>query len=1037
MLPPVFGSQALHDARVVCALLLGLLLGNLYAGRRGDRIARSFTTFGFLQIGGGASAFVALLLLSRLEGPYSAVCGGFHGSTVSSLVGAVFVFAVLFVPAFLLGATLSLGWSLLGRYGDAPQAGDRFFSMLCIGASTGGAISGFALMPYIGARGALGSAALLISVMGFVAILSKHASNGLQPDEDQSPSGESEKPDGAVLRAGQSFHIIAYLVYIFSGVVCAVIWARLLSQVAGKTVYMAAAALVVYFAALALGSGISARLARSSREGPYWLGTTSAVTGIVWLIPFLYVNNLPFAFLRFFSLAPRLQSPEWHGVVFAYFALCFLVIFLPGLLMGSTFPLAVRVIDSRRSTSPRVLGLTTSVVILGALLAFLTSLAVPTSGLTTGRALMVIPWLAIVAGALHIVSSERRFWSRLMLAAALVVISLALNVTAPVWNKGIITSGIYIHPERYLDLKNLKAALSAAEVIFYEEDRDRAISVLRSPDALFLRVNGSTVASTSEDVTTQVLTAHIPMLLHRDPKRVLVAGLGTGITISSIEAYEGTQIDCVEPVPAIVKASRYFAFYNRGALQDARLSLLSCDPSNYLLLSREQYDVIICQQPMVPDEFVRNARARLRPGGIVSQVVSFDDLSEDGFKSIAKEFSYYFPHVGLWWGGGTQLLLVASLQPMKIQPEPLMRRIAAPGVRDDLLRLGITDDIGLLTCYMMGREALLAWAGEVRMNTRNTSPLLYRTPKELVGQDMVQSLLGLDSASEEPVSMIANLDEGTVEYDVAYDSLHRGMTARRGYFKSLVAARDHKFREAAIHLETAKSNCPENGIFGLRLSGFYISFSRALAEGGRFEEAITAARRAVEENPESYRAFYNLATLERTHDAAACVALLRKAIEINPDYVPAFLLEAEGELDLGNPDDASRTVAELLSLEPLNARAHHLRALCFIQRGLLEDARRDLEFVLKASPDNAEALAAIAFTWLLQNDLDKGQKYYEKTLRINPTHLEAMNNLAIVLAEKGEYQRAVRIWEKALQLNPGNPDIKKNITEARQKAGGS
>jgi spermidine synthase len=1031
ILPPVFGTPLLKDTGVVLVMTASLLLGIIYAGRKGEHLGEHWRVFGCLLVGAAAAAFVAFLLLARSERLYAAVSAGFHGAVVSSLGGLFLVLAVLLAPSFLLGAALCLGSRLHGSRLNDGEAGSIFVTMIAMGMSAGALISGFILMPRLGASITLAVVALAVAAVGAASAFKRDPGTGGPSDTGPSVAGQAQ-PAGPI--GGRPvISVAAYFIYIFSSVACAIIWMRFLSQVVGNTVYLSAAMLTVYSAAVTLGSLASARLARRAGGQSFWLGLGAALTGIAWLVPFIFVNRLPFIFLRFFSLAPRLSAPEWREVVLSYFALCFVIMFVPGLLTGTTLPFALRSINPGRRLRIGAFALTTGVILLGILTAILVSLAVPRAGLTTRKVLTALPWLGILAGCVYFVDSRKPFINRLVLGAVMVAAPLALSFFSPPWNKGIATGGLYTSPQRFLYLSNLRNALEATDVAFYEEDRDQAISVLRSPDGVFLRANGKSVQSTAEDLTTQMLSAHIPLLLKDSPRRVLVVGLGTGITLASALAHQVSDVDCVEPVAARVRASRYFAPYSHGALQDSRVNLMSCDPLNYMLLGRQPYDVIICQEPAQGPDFARLARSQLVSGGVAAQVVSFEHVSEGGFGGIVKEFSYYFPYVDLWWGGGTQLILVASLQPMRMPLAALDERTSRGEVRQDLRQLGITRGIGLLSCYMMGRESLLGLAGGAPMNTRARSPLLYNTRPRSGAPDYVQTLIDIDAASEKDVTRFTNRDGEPVEHALVAEALDEGMTARSCYFRSLGAAGERKFRDAQKYLDTARSTCRDNGIFQLRLSDFYVSLSRTQAESNQFQDAINAARRAIEENPVSSRAFYNLANLEAERDPATAATLLRKAIELDPDYLPAYLLKTEAEITLGDIDVASETVAQVLAIEPLNARARHLRALCFIERDLLEEARGDLEFVVKAQPDNSDAVAAMAYTWLVAGNLGKAEGLYRRVLRIDPGNLEALNNLATILAGKGNYYKAIRMWEKALELDPGNADLKKNIESARDR----
>ncbi|HEV8533807.1 MAG TPA: hypothetical protein VGT00_20480 [Methylomirabilota bacterium] len=49
---------------------------------------------------------------------------------------------------------------------------------------------------------------------------------------------------------------------------------------------------------------------------------------------------------------------------------------------------------------------------------------------------------------------------------------------------------------------------------------------------------------------TQLMLGHLPMLLHPDPRRVVVIGMGSGITAGSVARYPIERLDIVEIEPA-------------------------------------------------------------------------------------------------------------------------------------------------------------------------------------------------------------------------------------------------------------------------------------------------------------------------------------------------------------------------------------------------------------------------------------------------------------------------------------------------------
>lgn len=1042
ILPPVFGAPSLAGSWVGCAMLVGLVCGTFYASRR-DCVIRSGSRMpGLFQAAAGASAFAALLLVANLEGVYAHLVPGFHGAALSSLVGGVVVTAVLFVPNFLLGAGLLFECS-------RPS---MTLALALLGGSAGALASSYVLVPSLGAFGAGALAAGCVGVAGCVAVLSgprgatiPAASVELSAEPEAregSGSREEMEPDrkrsfAAVIAKGDLAHALpaaaVVSVLAFSLVACAIVWMKIVGQAIGSMIYARTAVTGISLAAVGLGSLVSELLAGKTRHATGLFGLIAGLSGLAWLGLVFFTDDLGFLFLRTVGKGPA----NWQHLVRGYLGVGSAAMFLPCLIVGSALPLAWKTLASPGTQQARRPGGFILAALVGWLAACLVGIALPSARFSFRTATLTFAWIAVGCGVGVMVYSAGRRWRKLVLPAGTVATAVALSLAAPRWDQGIMTAGFHNNPEKIQAIESLRSMLRSADVVFYEENPANVTAVLRSPDGLSLKVSGTEIAASADDLPSQVLGAQIPLILAHEPVSVLVLGLATGITLGSAETHQVNRLECVEANPSALAAARRFGAYNHNALQDGRLDVMECDPANYLLVTRKAYDVVISQQPIPGKDLARLARARLSPAGVFCQMAQISRIGEAGLMSLAKEMAYYFPHVDLWWAGGDRLLLVASLEPLRLTSDALIAKLTTRRIKADLSRLGTMDDAGLLSLYMMDREALLERAGGVRADSRARSFLTYDAPKQISDKDAAAILARLDAGHVSPAGIVADLDTESLEFAMMADRLERCLAARTTHFRGLSAARDGRLREAAGYFEGAASNCPENGIFGLGLSDFCVSYSRTLMQGGRFSDAVTAGRRAVEANSDSYRALYNLATLEAPRNPSAAQGLLKRAVEINPDYLPAYLLKAQVEITAGEVDLAGETLAQVLSIEPLNIGAHHLRALCFIRRDLLEDARADLEFVLGLEPENTAALSALAYTWLVGEDLDKAQEYYQRALKTDPQNLEVLNNLATVYAEKRQYFKAINAWERALKLDPGNKDIQDNLKEARQKIAGS
>jgi tetratricopeptide (TPR) repeat protein len=460
-------------------------------------------------------------------------------------------------------------------------------------------------------------------------------------------------------------------------------------------------------------------------------------------------------------------------------------------------------------------------------------------------------------------------------------------------------------------------------------------------------------------------------------------------------------------------------------------------------LADRKYDVVISQACAHPDpihastttlDFMLLARSVLAYDGIFCLAVDLRDLSRECLMTTVNEFLAGFPYVSAWYAGSGEILLTGSMESHTPGAEAINARLERTWVSNDLKRLQINDESGVFANFMMDRDALRTYLGAFSRRNTDGRPSLACTaaPVNAPG-DAVATLSDFNRFRVNPASLVAGYEEDSIEYKLARDKYSRCRDAGDYYVRSYVALGSGNEREAAQNLEYALSLCSANGLIKEHLSYLYLQISRELAAAGRFEEAINVARRAIEISPVSYLAFYNLAALERMRDVDTAIALLERLSQLNPDYIPADILRAELLLESGRVADASEAISEVLSREPMNYRAHHIRGLCFVERGLTEAARVELEFVVEADPDNAGALAALGYTWLLVGDIGEAEKYYARALELEPENFGALNNYATVLAEKGEYREAIIVWQRALKIDPTNAGIKANIKEATQK----
>ena len=363
---------------------------------------------------------------------------------------------------------------------------------------------------------------------------------------------------------------------------------------------------------------------------------------------------------------------------------------------------------------------------------------VPVLGLQ--RPYLVFASLLLAAGVSALLASRGvRQFRALAGAAAVVVLAGFVVPSWTPWDPVLTSSGVYRYALQWRDSVS-PAGLgdwlrSQRRLVFYEEGAQAVVAVSEPLESgrRFLSVNGKTDAGSGvEDVVTQKLIAHVPMLLHSSPRRVLVIGWGAGATAASAALHPLESLECVEIEPAVWRAAPFFAALNGAVREDPRFRIVFADGRNHLLRAARPYDVVISEpsNPWISGvsnlftrEFYEIVRERLGPAGVFGQWFHYYDLAPADVKVEVKTFVSVFPHASLWLVPptigpkgerrlGADLLLVGSREPQSLDWPRLRRSFADERIGGDLRSTRVlASPEALAAVWAMGRDQMERWAG--------------------------------------------------------------------------------------------------------------------------------------------------------------------------------------------------------------------------------------------------------------------------------------------------------------------------------------
>jgi spermidine synthase len=255
------------------------------------------------------------------------------------------------------------------------------------------------------------------------------------------------------------------------------------------------------------------------------------------------------------------------------------------------------------------------------------------------------------------------------------------------------------------------------------------------------------------DLPTQVALGQLPLLLHGGAKRVLIVGLGSGITASSVASHPKVErIDVLEISPEVVEASGYFADENRRVLEDPRVHLTVADARNFLLAAPDSWDVIVSEpsNPWISGisnlftrEFFELAQSKLAPRGLMTQWFHLYGVSAADVRTVLATFCAVFPEVSVWMPLGGDLVLIGSNEPHRLSYDALQDALAQPTIARDLSRARLAGIAPLARTFLIGGAALDGYVEGAALNTDDRPRIEFGAPRSLYTETALTNLLDL------------------------------------------------------------------------------------------------------------------------------------------------------------------------------------------------------------------------------------------------------------------------------------------------------
>ncbi|VVM63798.1 Polyamine aminopropyltransferase [Pseudomonas fluorescens] len=738
----VVGVEVYAITTGISAFFAGLALGGWLFGRWADRLQQPVLLYAGLEVLVAVLGVSATFAMSLAASPFAWL------EQHVGLAAWVLPFALVGIPALLMGGTLPV---LVRSLATDPQhlgnAGGQLYAANTAGAIAGTLLAAFVLIATLGVRGSALAAAMLNLLAAAGALwFQRHRP---LPIEAPAQHTASKSPDRLAL----------WLYSIAGGVALGyeVVWSQSIVQFMSTRTYAFAVVLATYLTGLFLGSMLLARRVDRIRDPWGVFGLLIAGAGLIALLEIALLGRwLIVAQSLAESSVLSLGASELAGMSARFAVAALSIVFVPTLLLGAAFPLALRLSVGREQVG-RDVGAVVAFNTLGGIIGVMLCgfVLIPLLGLVRTLGLLAIVAAGIGYFAVRKAHGVKK--GRRQAVVAIGLLSVAVAVFTPV-NK----------------LASLLPGARNATLAFYEEGRGGTVAVVTQGKGqkAFQRLYIQGVSNTGDAMPSlryMRIQALLPLLIHTgEPRSALVIGFGTGITAGALTRYPGLEHRVVaELLPAVVNAAPLFKG-NFNAAADSGVDVRLRDGRQELLRNPQRYDLITLEPPppsaagvvnLYSRDFYQLAASRLEKQGLVAQWLPLPTQNIDDSRALVRSFLDVFPYATLWTSEFHEMLLVGSMEPIELDAAKINGRFQQDSVRSTLQDVGIGSAAALLATWVTDRAGLERFAADALPVTDDRPRIEYATwvrAKEI--SRVLPALLDLRVAPP-----LVNADAGFVE----------------------------------------------------------------------------------------------------------------------------------------------------------------------------------------------------------------------------------------------------------------------------------
>jgi tetratricopeptide (TPR) repeat protein len=177
---------------------------------------------------------------------------------------------------------------------------------------------------------------------------------------------------------------------------------------------------------------------------------------------------------------------------------------------------------------------------------------------------------------------------------------------------------------------------------------------------------------------------------------------------------------------------------------------------------------------------------------------------------------------------------------------------------------------------------------------------------------------------------------------------------------------------------------------------------------------------------QSKREYDRAYRLHRTGDLVAAIDCYQTAIQLNPNYLSAYVNLGIAWKQQGNLGAAIDCYQTAIQLNPNSAIAYNNLGNALTLQGQATDAAAAYQRAIEIQPDYPEACNSLGSYYQGIGNYDRAFELYQRAIVLKSDYAEAYNNLGNISQLQHKLDQAIKYYQQAIAVRPNYPEAYNN-----------